>query len=67
MKRPKVAQRNETNERIELFEHSQASSVCLKADCNSDFTAMFQNWTTNNSSNLDINITESRIFVKYMG
>ena len=32
------------NERIELFEHFQASSVCLKADCNGDFTGVFQNW-----------------------
>ena len=29
VKRSKVAKRNETNERIKLFEHSQASSVCL--------------------------------------
>ena len=45
MKRSEVAQRNETNERIKLSEHSQASSVCLKVDYNSDFTGIFQNWT----------------------
>ena len=43
LKRSKVAQRNETNERTELFEHSQASSVSLKADYNSFFTGIFQN------------------------
>ena len=51
MKHSKVAQRNETNERIKLFEHSQASRVCLKPDYN---TGIFQNWTIKNSSLLDI-------------
>ena len=50
MKRSKVAQRSETNERIKLFEHSQAPSVCLKADYICDFTGMFQNGTIKNSS-----------------
>ena len=65
VKRSKVAKRNETNERIKLFEHSQASSVCLsKADYNSDFTGIFQNWTIKCSSILDI--PWRVIFFKYM-
>ena len=54
MKRSKVAQRNETNERIELFENSQAFGVCLEGDYNCNFTGIFQNWTIKNSSILDI-------------
>ena len=54
MKRPKLAHGNETSERIERFEHCQASSVCLKVDYSSDFTGIFQNWAIKNSSKLDI-------------